>query len=93
MNPRLQLKVKQETDSGRVTVTRTTGAGDTVTFSKQFYDVDSLVVTAAGSNGEYAGRVFADVPNPSGFEVFLYDKNGTRITGTVDWIAKGVIAA
>jgi hypothetical protein len=32
---------------------------------------------------------FADVPNPTGFKVFLFDGSGNRVSGDVSWSAKG----
>lgn len=79
--------------------------GTWVPFNVAFADVSSLpkpnVVAAYDKNGatisslnnatQYtAYTVFEDVLYPEGFRVFVLDKNGNRVTATVDWSAFGV---
>jgi hypothetical protein len=34
---------------------------------------------------------FADIPNPVSFRVLLFDADGNRVTGSVSWIAEGIV--
>lgn len=92
---RYTVDVKERTDAGTGTVT-TASAGAVVTFNKAFADISSLTVTpsfdtAGGGtlNSVYAIYDFEDVPNPTSFKVYLYDQNGTQITGNFSWNARG----
>lgn len=65
--------------------------GTWIPFNRDFVDVQSLPKPNVVNNSDYtAFTVFEDVINPTGFRVFVKDKNGTRVTATVDWIAMGV---
>lgn len=69
--------------------------GTWVPFKVKFVDVQSfprpnVVVTNTAQTGYTAYVVFEDVLNPTGFRVFVKDKNGTRVTADVEWQAFGV---
>ena len=62
-----------------------------VSFNIEFSDVTSLPKPNVVNHPEYtAYTVFERVLNPTGFRVFVLDKNGQRVTATVDWSAFGV---
>lgn len=94
-NIRLKLDVKnlRDADSGQVT-NATSGAA--VTFNKLFKDIRSITVTAARNDTDMPTAVydFVDVPNPTGFTVYLYATRGVnagnRITGGFSWSAEGI---
>ena len=100
----VDLNVKQITDGGRVECKATENGegfvsetstpmltGTWVAFTRSFVDVQSLPQPNVVNNQGYtAFTVFEDVINPKGFRIFVKDKNGTRVTAQVDWIALGV---
>lgn len=86
----LSLKEKRDAGSGEVT---SAAAGATVTFNKDFIDVDSIVPSAAyqsalGADQPIAVYEFTDVPNPTTFKVYLVNSTG-KVTGKFSWQAKG----
>jgi hypothetical protein len=91
----VRLDVKLKTDSGHVEVTTNP---TTVTFGVDFIDVQSITLTpgtltsssSTGGVPMYAVYDFDDSPYPTGFDIYLYDLNGTLTTGTVSWTARGV---
>ena len=86
---RVRLDVKLKTDAGRVNVTQT--GGTPVTFNVPFVDIQSLTVSANGTTFRNAIYDFVDTPNPSGFDVYLFDENGNELSsGEVSWNARGV---
>ena len=100
----VDLNVKQLTDWGRVECKATDNGdgwvsesetpmltGTWVPFKRDFVDVQSLPKPNVVNHQEYtAFTVFEDVINPKGFRIFVKDKNGSRVTATVDWTAMGV---
>lgn len=68
--------------------------GTWIPFNASFVDVESLprpnVVNDTSEGGLTAYTVFEDVYEPTGFRVFVLDKNGNRASATVDWAAYGV---
>lgn len=86
---RVRLDVKLKTDAGRVNVTST--GGTPVTFNVPFVDIQSLTVSANGTTFRNAIYDFVDTPNPTGFDVYLFDENGNELSsGEVSWNARGV---
>ncbi len=89
MNVKLSNKLR--TDSGSFTVTNAL-AGAVVNFNVAFVDADTPICQY-NSNGTPALVTpvvdFADVPNPTGFTVYLFNAAGTRITGSGSWTARG----
>ena len=100
----VDLNVKQLTDYGRIECRATDNGegwvseqqtpmltGTWVAFKRDFVDVQSLPKPNVVNHQEYtAFTVFEDVINPKGFRIFVKDKNGSRVTATVDWTAMGV---
>lgn len=100
----VDLNVKQITDYGRVECKADDNGegwiseeetpmltGTWVPFVRDFVDVQSLPKPNVVNHDEYtAFTVFEDVINPEGFRIFVKDKNGSRVTATVDWVAMGV---
>jgi hypothetical protein len=94
-----RVTVKKQTDSGVVSVTAT--GGTAVTFNLDFLDVESVVATPqlVGSGtvrAKFAIVDFTDVPNPTGFVLYLFDKDGAEVSGgnlpvSVRWTAEGVV--
>lgn len=87
----VRLDVKREVDSGEVTALASDGTGTQVNFNKAFKDVDSLTVSPKSTVERVAIFDFVDAPNPTGFKVYLFDNVGVRVTGVVDWKARGIV--
>jgi uncharacterized membrane protein YhiD involved in acid resistance len=90
------LKSKLKNDQGTVSVQGTTAGGAnghkvTVNFATDFLDVQGITVTVNGTSPKVAIVNFSDVPNPTSFEIQVYETNGTAVAApaTVSWIARG----
>lgn len=82
--------VKKITDSGMGTANAADSDGTQVNFTKSFYDIRKINVTAAGTVARYAIYNFVDVPDPTGFKVLIFDNAGTRVSGGFSWDVEGV---
>jgi hypothetical protein len=86
----VSLRVKRAVDSGTVSIT---SQGQTVAFNNVYLDAEQPVVTPGGTTPLVAVADFADVPNPTGFDVYLFNLDGTAATlpVTIGWTTRGVI--
>lgn len=83
-----QLSTKRKTDEGSLVVT---SHPTPVTFDVAFIDIDTITVSPQGTTPVIGVVDFLDVPNPTGFDIYLFDLNGNPVTGIVArWIARGV---
>lgn len=85
----VKLDSKIKNDSGTGTAVYNDIGGTSVIFNKSFVDITSITVTPIGSTPRMAIYDFVDTPNPTGFTVYLYNENGTRINGAFSWSARG----
>jgi hypothetical protein len=93
-NLTISISVKRENDGGEVyaTYTNVTDPGTYVAFTKPFKDVESITCTTKSvTEPFYAIFDFADVPNPPGFSVYVFDSSGNRVKKYVDWKARGIV--
>lgn len=88
INTRMNVKLRNDAGNGSAAATDVNGTQ--VNFNYAFLDVTSITVSPSGSSAAFATYAFTDVPNPTGFQVFLWDKNGNRVSGGFSWNAKGV---
>jgi predicted phage tail protein len=86
----IRFDVKQKNDGGLVQCSASDVGGTPVTFGIQFIDVQSITTTGQGTIAAFAIYDFVDIPYPTGFTVYLFDKDGNRITGNASWAARGV---
>jgi hypothetical protein len=84
----LKLANKLRTDSGTFTITNAT-AGVVVPFNLAFVDADTPVCQPNGTTPLLPVVDFSDVPNPTGFTVYLYNQAGSKVTGSGSWTARG----
>lgn len=89
-NFRARLDVKYETDSGVVEAESTDVSGTPVLFNKAFKDIDAITLSVESTTEQKAVYDFVDVPNPTGFTVYVFNAAGARIDATVSWIARGI---
>lgn len=85
----IKLSAKNKNDGGSGTAVSTDVSGTPVSFTVAFLDITSLQVTAQGTTPVFAMYDFVDVPNPTSFSVYLFDKNGVRVSGPFTWTARG----
>jgi len=91
-NLTVRLDVKRENDGGRITANAGDVGGTQVSFNKSFKDVESVTATVASVTEPFITIVdFTDIPNPTGFNVYVMDTTGNRVTKTVEWKARGVV--
>lgn len=86
----VNLNVKSEVDSGNVNADKDDVNGTAVLFNKEFKDVNSITLTVDSIEPLYAIYDFVDVPNPTGFSVYVYDSSGQRVDYLVSWKARGI---
>lgn len=89
---RLMLFLKKKRDGGGGVASASDTNGTQVNFNKSFLDIDSITVTAEhnASYRVHASYVFADAPNPTGFQVMLHRLDtGARVSGNFSWAAEG----
>lgn len=86
----IRLNLKTDDDGGVAMVSAAGSSGTFVTFNQDFIDVKKITVSAS-VDGAYAVWDFQDVPNPTGFYVFLKDDQGVRVDGRISWDAIGYI--
>jgi hypothetical protein len=89
-NLRARLDVKYEMDSGVVEAEATDVSGTPVLLNKPFKDVDSITLSVESITEQKAVYDFVDIPNPTGFSVYVFDAAGVRVDATVSWIVRGV---
>lgn len=88
----ITLAVKRENDGGEETAVATDVGGTPVLFNKDFKDIESVTATVKTPQEPYNVVVdFVDVPNPTGFNVYVFDTSGARVTKTIEWKARGVV--
>jgi len=85
----IKLASKLKTDSGSASAVSTDSGGTVVPFNVAFVDVDSINVTPLGTAARYGIVNFVGVPNPTSFQVLLYDSSGSRVSGDFSWTARG----
>lgn len=90
-NFRARLDVKLEIDSGNIEADEDDVSGTFVAFNKPFKDINSITVSALSITELVAIYDFVDVPNPTGFYVYVFNTSGVRVTATVSWKARGVL--
>lgn len=88
----IRLDVKEAIDSGEVQANAGDTNGTQVNFNKSFKDIRSITVSLKQAQFNYIVTYdFQDVPNPTGFKVYVWDAAGNRQSALVTWIARGVI--
>lgn len=92
----LRLDVQKKTEEGEATINAQPVTGETIVqLTREFIDVESVVITVEGGNSAnyYAVSLFSDVPNPDEFRFKVFNSNGVLVTDTsvlVSYIVRGV---
>jgi len=92
LSVRLDAKIKN--DGGSIAALAADTAGTNVTFNMPFVAITSITLTAgqAASGGAASLTpifIFDGAPNPTTFQVMVFDSAGARVNATVNWAAKG----
>lgn len=101
INYRLDVKKKSDfgtvqsnaTDNGEGFIDKDTTPmlyGTWVNFAVAFTDVQAGPIVFCNEEGKTAYVSFEDTLHPTGFRVYVLDRNGTRVSGQVSWSAHGV---
>lgn len=91
-NFRVAVQVKQSMDSGIISAVSSDPTGTFVNFNVPFKDVDSLTLTVEETTGPFTALYdFNDIPNPTGFSVYVFNTAGVRQSKEVSWKARGII--
>jgi len=85
----IRLDTKKLYDSGVVTANSGDSGGTTVTFNKAFIDIESITLTPESTDAVFAVLSFTDAPNPTDFQVLVFNTAGSRVTRDVRWAADG----
>lgn len=93
-NFNIRIDAKLKNDAGSASAVSTDTNGTTVTFTTSFTAITSITATpqlasGTGATTSTAVVIFAGGANPTTFAVMLFNQAGTRISGTVNWTAKG----
>ena len=99
LNLKLDTKLLNDTGQDEATYADSNGTGKQQNFNVDFVDVQGINVTPNGNgtnqDNSDAGRKiiavvdFTDIPNPTGFKVFLFDVNGNPVGGKFTWQCRG----
>jgi len=85
------VSVKAEVDSGLVQCHAADVSGTVVLFNKVFKDIDSIVTTPKNNISLKALYSFNDIPNPTSFNVYVFNDAGVRQDCPVTWVARGIV--
>lgn len=89
-NIQYRVETKEQTDAGRGT--SSASLATTVNFNLAFLDVNAITVTPKGTSAGYmAVWDFTDVPNPTSFDVYIFDKDGNQVAVDFSWNVRGTI--
>jgi len=84
----IKINVQYTLDSGNTACLSTDVGGTEIFYNKSFNEVDSVTATAVNTS---AAIVVTDNIDGVSFLCLVFDKNGTRISATVDWKARGIV--
>jgi hypothetical protein len=90
-NVTTSLQVKREDDGGEIDAVSTDATGTSVSFNKAFKDIDKITATAKATTQYTVVVDFVDVPNPTGFSVYVFNAAGARASKRVEWHARGIL--
>jgi len=85
------IQTKRENDGGEVDALSTDVGGTSVAFTKDFKDIETVTATVKDVVQYIVVVDFVDVPDPTGFSVYVFNTAGTRVSKTVEWHARGVV--
>jgi hypothetical protein len=88
----VKLEVKLKTVQGMCSALWTDTGGTVVDITGQFLDVQSISLTPQGTAAAIPIYDFVDTSYPTQFEIYLFNSSGGRISGTVSYTVRGVIA-
>lgn len=87
---RVRLDVKLQHERGTASAVSTDADGTYIEFETAFLDIRKITITAESEDPTIVAYNFVDVPEPTGFNVKVWDETGTRISKTISYDAEGV---
>lgn len=87
---RVRLDVKIVHERGTATSAASDANGTYVAFTTPFLDVKKITITPESETPTIFAYNFKDIPDPTGFNVKIWDQNGNRITKPFSYDAEGV---
>jgi hypothetical protein len=87
-NLRVTINVKTETEEGTMTAIPTDAGGTHVTLTKSFQLVKAVTLQPLSSTTCFA--VYDDLTS-TGFDVYVFDAAGVRVSRTVSWAVRGMV--
>jgi len=88
---RAVLSLYEEEEVGTITANSGDAGGTTVTFVKDFLDINDIQVSANSTTAAIPTYDFTDIPNPVSMKVLVFDAAGSRITKSVTYRIKGAV--
>lgn len=86
----IKLAVKLRSDSGSGTANASDSSGTTVSFNVAFIQAQTPVIQPTGASALIGMCDFnGATPYPTTFNVYLFDRNGNRVSGAFAWQARG----
>lgn len=86
----VKLANKEKSEAGRIACYAADTGGTTVTLTKTYIDVTSIMLTVGGTTPLTAVYDFTDAPNPTSFKILLFDNTGARSDGTASYVVTGI---
>lgn len=87
--PCFEVIAKRVPEVGKGSITNAS-TGLVVNFVYPYYDVESIQVSPVGTTALFPVYDFVEVPNPTSFTVYLFDENGTKVTGNFSYTVIGI---
>ncbi len=90
-NHTIDLNQTSKTESGTDTTPSSPTPNVTITLTGTFYDINSIQVTPIGTTALFAVVDFTDAPNPTEFDVYIFNDGGTAQFDTdFTWHVTGI---
>jgi hypothetical protein len=90
-NLKVNLNLAEHVETGTTLSHDTDVGGTLVNFVTSFKDIKTLELIVDTQAEFIAAYNFVDAPVPTSFRLFCYDRQtGARVTGTVNWKARGL---
>lgn len=87
----VHLRLDRKIISDRGNSTSLSSGGKTVSFTKTFVDIVNIKVNANSTSPRIAVYDFdGSVPNPTSFDVYIFNESGSQVACDFSWEASGI---
>lgn len=90
-NVAISVYLERDEEIGSVACNSGDSGGTTVTFAKDWFDVEDIQLTVEGTTASFPVLNFTDVVNPTSFKILVFDENGARASRTVRYRIRGAL--